>query len=91
MKEAKMKSCNFCGNKNLKNIEVDYTYKKDDKYLIVNSVPCIQCEYCGEQYFQAKILKQIENEFMIIQSGKKVVEKKLIVPVETFSQLSCIN
>ncbi|MCB2263559.1 MAG: YgiT-type zinc finger protein [Candidatus Thiosymbion ectosymbiont of Robbea hypermnestra] len=46
------KTCHFYGNKNLKQVNVQYTYTHDNKYLIVNEVPCEQCEYCGEQYFK---------------------------------------
>ena len=81
-----MKSCSFCGNKNIKQALSEYTYKHDAKYMIFKNVPCLQCEYCGEKYFEAKVLKQIENEFIAIQNGKKVQEENS-EPVEDFSRL----
>lgn len=42
------KVCQFCGNKNFSEQKVQYTYKHDDKFLIVDDVPCEQCQYCGE-------------------------------------------
>ena len=56
-------------------------------FLIVNDVPCEQCEYCGEQYFEGKVLRAIEEEFnQIYQRGKKA-KKELNVPVEQFMEL----
>lgn len=83
-----MKSCNFCGNKNLKNNKTDYTYKHNGKYLLIEQVPCIQCEFCGEQYFEAKVLKQIEKEFINIYNGTKKVNKEIIIPTENFSEMA---
>jgi len=78
------KICNFCGNKNFRKKEVQYVYKHDGKYLIVNNVPCEECEYCGEQYFEAQSLKKIESDFnQIYVSGKKP-RNKIEVPVEEF-------
>ncbi len=81
-----MQSCSFCGNKNIKNSLVEYTYKHDGKYMIFHNVPALQCEYCGEKYFEAKVLKQIEKEFIAVQNGKKV-SKEISVAVEDFDKL----
>jgi YgiT-type zinc finger domain-containing protein len=78
------KICNFCGNKNFRRKEVQYIYKHDDKYLIVNNVPCEECEYCGEQYFEAQSLKKIELDFNKIYLSGKKPPKKIEVPVEEF-------
>lgn len=88
MKEAKMfKTCSFCGNKNFKAKSVQYIYKNKDNFLIVNNVPCEECEYCGEQYYQAEVLKKIENEFLEIHSSGKKTPKQLTVPVEEFVEI----
>jgi len=82
--------CNFCGNKNFKEVKVQYVYKHDNKFLIVNDVPCEQCEYCGEQYFEGIVLRRIEDEFQRIHiQGKKPIQE-LRVPIEQFSQLQRI-
>ena len=77
---------NVIGNKHIKHCFTEYTYKKDGHYLIINNVPCLQCEFCGEKYFEAKVLKQIEKEFFAIQNGKKTLQE-ISVPVEEFSKL----
>ena len=82
-----MDICSFCGNKNFNEITTQYTYKRDGKFMIVDDVPCERCEYCGEQYFKAKILKAIENEFDAIYSKRKKATRTITIPVESYSEL----
>lgn len=82
-----MKVCHFCGNKNFKSTKTQYTYKKNDKFLMVDDVPCEQCEYCGEQYFKGSVLKQIETEFNFIHLHGKKVKKEITIPVEPFYEI----
>lgn len=79
--------CHFCGNKNFRQAKVEYIYKNRGQFLIIHDVPCEICEYCGEQYFQAPILKKIEEEFQDIYFSGKKVKKELTVPVEEFADL----
>lgn len=81
------KVCNFCGNKNYRMKKVQYIYRHDDKYLIVNDVPCEECEYCGEQYFKAQSLKKIEADFDKIYISGKKPKKKIQVPIEDFMDI----
>ena len=80
-----MKVCNFCGNKNSRDTKVQYIYRHDGQFLIVNDVPCEQCEYCGEQYFKAEVLKKIEDDFNQVYTNHKKAEKEIRVPVEQFA------
>ncbi len=41
-----MHICHFCGNKDCKENMIQYTYKKDNKYIIFDNIPCEQCEFC---------------------------------------------
>ncbi len=79
--------CHFCGNKNFKEAKVQYIYRLNDQFLIVNDVPCEQCEYCGEEYFEGKVLSQIEEEFLRIYEQGKKAKKEVRVPVEQFPEL----
>jgi len=88
LKEVDMaKICQFCGNKNFKSVTVEYTYKKNNQLLMVKNVPCEQCEYCGEQYFRADILKEIEQEFNDIYSGGKKPFLEIRVPIQNFADI----
>ena len=83
-----MKICHFCGNKHFKKSKTQYTYKHDNKFIIIDDVPCEQCEYCGEKYFEATVLKKIETEFNAIHSKSKKAEREIIVPVESYSEIA---
>ncbi|TVR67231.1 MAG: YgiT-type zinc finger protein [Spirochaetaceae bacterium] len=71
----------------LKHKVVDYVYRRGDKMLVVNGVPCTECTYCGERYYDAAVLLRIETDFEAIENGTREVEKHLSVPVEDFSRL----
>ena len=79
--------CHFCGNKNFKKTTVQYIYRHDNHFLIVNDVPCEQCEYCGEQYFEGKVLRALEEEFNRIYLRGKKAKTEVNVPVEQFLEL----
>lgn len=79
------KICNFCGNKHVRETDTQYIYRHDGKMLIVNDVPCEECEYCGEQYFKAEVLKQIEDDFNQVYAGRKVPLQRLLIPMESFA------
>jgi len=76
--------CVFCGNKNLEQKNVQYINKHDSKFMIVNDVPSKVCAFCGEQYFEGKDLENIEKVFMDIIINKKLIHKKIEVPVFDF-------
>lgn len=84
------KGCNFCGNKNFRKKDVQYIYKHDGRYLIVDNVPSEECEYCGERYFAAKTLKKIEADFNEIYTSGKEPKKKIQVPIEEFMSLESV-
>ncbi len=66
---------------------MQYVYKHDENFLIVNDVPCVQCEYCGEKYFKGDVLKKIEKEFNEIYHSGKEVKNEIRIPVEQFVEL----
>lgn len=82
-----MDRCLFCGHENLIKTQAEYTYKRDGKFLLVEDVPCLQCQFCGEAYYAAKDLKRIEQEFEAIHSQGKQAKRQLIVPVQGFLEL----
>ncbi len=79
--------CHFCGNKNFRETKTQYIYKHDKQMLIVDDVPCEQCEYCGEQYFKGGVLRHIEEEFCRIHIQGKKPKNELRVPIEQFQEL----
>ena len=78
------KKCSFCGNKNVSKETVQYVYKKGGRFLIVDNVPCERCEFCGEQYFEASVLKKIEANADAVYSKRKKPAREMLVPVEIY-------
>ena len=79
--------CVFCGHKYLHSVQTQYIYRHDNKFLIVNDVPCLQCAYCGEQYFEGHILRNIEKKFNEIHVQGHKASQEIHIPVEHFLAL----
>ncbi len=80
-------SCVFCGHKHLQPSHTQYMYRHDDKFLMVNDVPCLQCAYCGEQYFAGHVLRNIEKKFIEIHFQGHKASQEVHIPVEHFLDL----
>lgn len=63
----------------------------DDKYLMINEVPCEECDFCGEQYFKADVMKKIERDYNEIYFSGKKAANEIVVPVEEFVNLQTRN
>jgi len=81
------KKCSFCGHAELKEATVTYIYRRNGNYMIVEEVPCEECTYCSERYYEASVLKKIEADFEAIQSKQKNPSRQLEVPVEVFTAI----
>jgi YgiT-type zinc finger domain-containing protein len=79
--------CVFCGHKHLIDKNTRYIYQKDQQMLVVDNVPCLECAFCGEQYFDALVLHQIENDYLAISQHQKQPARTMQVAVEEFSNL----
>ena len=80
-----MAKCNFCGNKNTVLKKVQYIYKHKGNFMLFEDVPCEECTYCGERYFEAKVLKRVEHDFLEVLSQKRRPKRKIEMPVEVFA------
>ena len=81
-------TCQFCGQTEFTKKNVQYIYRRDEHFLVVNNVPCEECDHCGERYFAAKDLKRIEAEFDALERGEKMAQKEVSVPVEEFAEFA---
>ena len=69
--------CHFCGGEVLeKRIAVDYRWG-DELIAIIERVPAGVCDVCGEQYFKAEVVKEMERIARSKEQPKKVVEVPL--------------
>jgi len=76
--------CVFCGNAHLTAKKTRYLHQVGDEMLIVDQVPCIECDFCGEQYFEAQVLKQIEADHQAITEHRKQPSRFVSVAVEEY-------
>jgi YgiT-type zinc finger domain-containing protein len=76
--------CAFCGHQHLKPTTTRYIHQLKDELLIMDDVPCLTCEYCGEHYFEAAVLKKIEAEHNAIITHQKPPTWVKLVSVESF-------
>ncbi len=53
--------CHFCrGDVSERRVTVDYRWG-DELIAIIDNVPAGVCPNCGEQYFRAKVVKEMEK------------------------------
>ncbi|PZN74915.1 MAG: YgiT-type zinc finger domain-containing protein [Candidatus Methylumidiphilus alinenensis] len=76
--------CAFCGNKHLTAKTTRYLHRHGEELLFVEHVPCVECDFCGEQYFDIAVLKKIEADHLEIAEQRKLPQRYLRVAVEEF-------
>jgi YgiT-type zinc finger domain-containing protein len=81
------KTCSFCGNATVAPRLVEYIYHLRGEYMIVTDVPCEECTFCGERYFDALTLRKIEKDFEQVRHGVKTPVSSVTVPVESYALL----
>ena len=82
------KHCVFCGHKHLDRKTTRNIYQKDQQMLVVENVPCLECTFCGEQYFDAGVLQKIENDYLAITHHQQRQPRRVMqVAVEDFAAL----
>ncbi|MFI3187796.1 MAG: type II toxin-antitoxin system MqsA family antitoxin [Methylococcaceae bacterium] len=79
--------CVFCGHKHLSSKSTRYIYQKDQQMLVVDNVPCLECTFCGEQYFDTTVLQKIENDYFAITLQQRQPQRIMQVAVDDYSAL----
>ena len=74
--------CSSCGNRNLSHKHTRYVHQQAGEMLIVEDVPCIECDFCGEQYFDIETLKKIEADHLALTAHQRWPSRTLKVAVE---------
>ena len=67
--------CFFCKG-DLKQSNTIYTVSINDCIIIIKNVPCMECQQCGEKYFDDDVMIKLEN---IIERVKNVVSEVTVV------------
>lgn len=81
-------TCAFCGNSHLTPKTTRYLHQRHNEMLIVEDVPCLECDFCGEQYFEVGVLKRIEEDHRAIASHRRQPARYVQVAVESFECLA---
>ena len=53
--------CDICGKKNVRIRKVADAHGKGNDLLLIENIPMVRCPNCGESYFTAKTLQEIER------------------------------
>ena len=75
--------CEFCeGEMEYQNKMVRFRYKGQTIY--VENVPVWVCNHCGEEYFDAKVYKHLEE----IARQHKRIQRQISFPLATFEMVA---
>lgn len=73
--------CDICGNESAQVRRITETYGKGKNLLVIENVPMVSCLSCGESYFTAETLHEIER----IKLHRKSFSVKRPVEVAIFA------
>jgi len=69
-------NCMLCKSGTMTESTTAYFARLKNCYVIIENVPCLQCEQCGEILYKASVLEKIEE---ILDALEKVSSKIFIV------------
>lgn len=79
------KKCNFCGGTDYEEHRTEYLYSYKGNYLLVPNTPVEVCSKCGMVYYDAEVLKKIENKFFAIQRKDENPDSYIELPKAAFA------
>jgi YgiT-type zinc finger domain-containing protein len=71
--------CFQCGSRPVKKLVTTENWW-GDKFTLIENVPAWVCEYCGEQYFDAKVIEELDKIKDRPPKAKRIIE----VPVYNY-------
>jgi len=74
--------CAHCGSKSLSTKRVTRSFGKGENLLVIEGIPLVSCGNCGESYFTAATMHEIER----VKAHRKSVGVSRPVPVAHFAQ-----
>jgi YgiT-type zinc finger domain-containing protein len=72
--------CANCGQSGVHLREVTRSFKVDGTLMLIERIPQVSCPHCGESYFTAQTMHEIER----IKRLRKSLAVKTTVPIATF-------
>ena len=73
--------CDICGKEGARIRQVTRNYGKGENLLIIENIPMVTCSNCGESYFTADTLHEIER----IKLHRKSFAEKREVAIAEFA------
>jgi YgiT-type zinc finger domain-containing protein len=73
--------CDICGSEGVRIRRITRTYGKGKDLLIIENIPVLNCPHCGESYFTAETLHEIER----IKLNRKIFAVERPVEVASFA------
>ena len=77
--------CNFCGSERYKERRIEYLYSHKGQYLLVPNTPVEVCADCGMVYYDAAVLKKIEQRFFAIQNKTEEPDRYVEMPEKAYA------
>ena len=53
--------CAYCGSAKVQTRQVTRSFGKGDNLLVIEAIPLVSCSNCGESYFTAETMHEIER------------------------------
>ncbi|GAB4210140.1 MAG: hypothetical protein Fur006_70440 [Coleofasciculaceae cyanobacterium] len=73
--------CDICGSEDVIIRRITKTYGKGENLLVIENIPALSCPHCGESYFTAETLHEIER----IKLNRKTLAVERPVEVASFA------
>ena len=73
--------CDICGREGARIRRITETYGKGGNLMVIENIPMVSCPHCGESYFTADTLYEIER----IKLHRKSFAVERPVPVARFA------
>ncbi|HJW86807.1 MAG TPA: type II toxin-antitoxin system MqsA family antitoxin [Candidatus Brocadiaceae bacterium] len=67
--------CDICGKESAQVRRIAETYGKGKNLLVIENVPMVSCLSCGESYFTAETLHEIERIKLHRKSHEYLIKK----------------
>ncbi|MEF2696296.1 MAG: type II toxin-antitoxin system MqsA family antitoxin [Blautia wexlerae] len=72
--------CLTCKNGNMEPSTTTYFAQLKNCYVIIENVPCMKCEQCGEEFFTSSVLEKIDD---ILDRLEQIASKIFIMDYAT--------
>lgn len=73
--------CDICGIEGARIRRITRTYGKSEDLLVIENIPLVSCPHCGESYFTAATLHEIER----IKLNRRSIAVERPVKVASFA------